>query len=109
MAINIVLSKLLCYRNWVISAVLVVLLPSFLCALLSNVLRDRNRYLYWLPWTPCSSSDNRGSVVAYIFYTLWQYLEFIEGQLGPVRNVVTLDCLPGLQTTDKPQHKTPGW
>ena len=32
--------------------------------------------------------------VAYIFYTLWQYLEFIEEQLGPVRNVVTLDCLP---------------
>ena len=68
---------------------------KFPMCLLSNVLRDRNRYLYWLPWTPspCSFSDVRGSV-AYIFYTLWQYLEFIEEQLGPVRNVVTLDCLP---------------
>ena len=46
-----------------------------------------------LPTSPCSFSDVRGSV-AYIFYTLWQYLEFIEEQLGPVRNVVTLDCLP---------------
>ena len=61
-----------------------------------------------LPTSLCSFSDVRNSV-AYIFYTLWQYLEFIEGQLGPVRNVVTLDCLPGLQTTDKLQHKTPGW
>ena len=72
-------------------------MPSFLYSLLSNVLRDRNRYLYWLPWTPspCSFSDVRGSVaVAYIFYTLWKYLEFIEEQLGPVCNVVTLDCLP---------------
>ena len=66
---------------------------KFPMCLLSNVLRDRNRYLYWLPWTPCSFSDVRGSV-AYIFYTLWQYLEFIEEQLGPVCNVVTLDCLP---------------
>ena len=73
---------------------------KFPMCLLSNVLRDRNRYLYWLPWTPSptahisvSFSDVRGSV-AYIFYTLWQYLEFIEEQLGPVRNVVTLDCLP---------------
>ena len=68
---------------------------------LSNVLRDRNRYLYWLPYGHRLQlptylwlfSDVRVSV-AYIFYTLWQYLEFIEEQLGPVCNVVTLDCLP---------------
>ena len=46
-----------------------------------------------LPTSLWPFSDVRGSV-AYIFYTLWQCLEFIEEQLGPVRNVVTLDCLP---------------
>ena len=46
-----------------------------------------------LPTSLWPFSDVRGSV-AYIFYTLWQYLEFIEEQLGPVCNVVTLDCLP---------------